>query len=195
MPNYIKNKIVFNCSEERLNEVFSFIKGERGDIDFQKIIPMPKTFLEYDTTNHPNGAGIADVDMKLKFIQATKFQKDVYGIVGWYDWAIFHWGTKWNASDAFREGNAVWFTTAWNGVPDIVQMLVELFPDVDVEYAFADEDYGYNVGTGYSEDGEFYFSMCEGGSDDAYHICFDLWGCEDLFEKVDGEWRYKESIF
>ena len=39
-------------------------------------------------------------------------------------------GTKWNAfNQNFEEPNVLWFDTAWEGVPLLIQTLSEIFPD------------------------------------------------------------------
>lgn len=43
MPNHITNRIEFYGDQENINKVLELIKGEEGCIDFNKIIPMPKT--------------------------------------------------------------------------------------------------------------------------------------------------------
>lgn len=49
-------------------------------------LPMPDTFLMYDTTNHPD-AFPAEI---------VKEQKEKYGEVGWYKYNLLTLGTKWN---------------------------------------------------------------------------------------------------
>ena len=105
-----------------------------------------------------------------------------------------YWGSKWNAADARRVDDSIVFDTAWSGVPTVVKELVKKFPELYLDYAYADENAGYNVGTGYSDYGEkkLWFSEEEDDSDESWSVFFDLWGCEDEYEKVDGKWRYKE---
>lgn len=68
-----------------------------------------------------------------------------YGCHEWYTWSCEHWGTKWNACDARREGNILIFETPWDGVPRLMLMVSEKFPQVVMDYEFADEDFGYNT--------------------------------------------------
>lgn len=42
MPNHITNILTLVGRSEEVEKVFAFIKGENGDIDFNKIIRMPK---------------------------------------------------------------------------------------------------------------------------------------------------------
>ena len=82
MPNWIKNRIDFQGERAIIEKVFEFIKGERGLMDFNKVIPMPESYRKYDTTNHPNGVGIEDQALKLEYIKATREQMRKYGEVG-----------------------------------------------------------------------------------------------------------------
>ena len=119
-----------------------------------------------------------------------------FGAKDWYDWSIANWGTKWNAyysdvnmlSDTTAE---ICFDTAWSGVPDIILKLIEMFPSLKFEYLFADEDMGYNCGSGYSENGDFYFGMIEPCSEEAirtYAIC-KRYDFEDFYQDNDGRWH------
>ena len=67
-------------------------KSEVGEIEMETylsartFLPMPDTFLLYDTTNYPNAYPVAVV----------KEQKEKYGAIGWYDYNCLTLGTKWN---------------------------------------------------------------------------------------------------
>lgn len=121
------------------------------------------------------------------------------GAKDWYDWSICHWGTKWNAYETYLEtlneySVIISFQTAWNGVPNIIQKLTEMFPTITFDYKYADEDMGYNCGEGYGENGEFSFLMLQGGSEDAIRTYAECWGCDfDLFYQDDeGYWHNRE---
>lgn len=218
MPNHIQNRITFIGTEKEVEQVFDFLKGEDSLIDFNKIIPMPE---ELNITSGSGGSSgmnyllyLQDKEMhahlkgdyerveslpeerKNKCIELGKaylsnYRK--YGYITWYEWSCANWGTKWNAYNTYREGDALYFQTAWSAVPELIGKIAEMFPEISLEYEWADEDYGYNAGSGYSEYGEFYYNYCDGNSDEAWELVFDLWGCRDSFEKVDGEWRWKED--
>lgn len=70
---------------------------------------------------------------------------ELYECHDWYEWSLMHWGVKWNACDARREGNIIVFETPWEGVPRLMLMVSEKFPQVTMDYEFADEDFGYNT--------------------------------------------------
>lgn len=122
-----------------------------------------------------------------------------YGAKDWYDWSIYHWGTKWNAYythiEEIDEFSVILsFQTAWNGVPSIIQKLTEMFPTITFDYKYADEDMGYNCGEGYGEDGEFSFLMLQGGSEDAIRTYAECWDCDfdSFYQDDEGYWHNRE---
>lgn len=120
-----------------------------------------------------------------------------YGYLNWYDWSLGNWGTKWNAyescmNEPTETTATLYFQTAWSGVPMLVSMLVEKFPNLGFQYKFADEDRGYNCGIGQGNNGEFEFDYLEGGSDDAYETYRECWGYDEseFFKGKDGSWYF-----
>lgn len=120
-----------------------------------------------------------------------------YGYRNWYDWSLANWGTKWNAyescmNEPTEKSVTIYFQTAWSGVPMLVSMLVEKFPNLGFQYKFADEDRGYNCGIGQGNNGEFEFDYLEGGSDDAYETYRECWGYDasEFFKGKDGSWYF-----
>jgi len=117
----------------------------------------------------------------------------------WYDWCINNWGTKWNAYDCQQvdaEAKYLQFNTAWSGVPNILSLLSEKYPDVQITYKWADEDIGYNVGIATFIDGELKdYESIPGGSKEAFELAaevhdFDLaeWGY--AFNEKEGTYEY-----
>jgi len=43
MPNHVANQLTFEGKEERIQELFQFVKGENSEFDFNTIIPMPES--------------------------------------------------------------------------------------------------------------------------------------------------------
>lgn len=218
MPNHVQNRITFSGTMKEVETVFDFLKGEDSVFDFNKIIPMPEDLNIASSSEGTNGMNyllylhdkVANAHLKKCYEQVESLPEErknkcielgkayllnlsKYGHTTWYEWSCANWGTKWNAYETYREGDALYFQTAWSAVPELVGKIVEMFPEVSLEYEWADENFGYNAGSGYSEDGEFYYNYFDGNSDEAWELVFDLWDCRDYFEKVDGEWRWKED--
>ncbi len=98
-----------------------------------------------------------------------------YGYSTWYDWRCANWNTKWNAYDQSRDGNTIWFNTAWSAPHPVIKRLSELFPNVKLEHTWSDEDWGCNVGECHYIGGEIkYENIPNGGSKEAYELCFIL---------------------
>lgn len=122
-------------------------------IDFNNIIPMPEELLIEKSSSGDLGMKYLEAmqlkpfyflldDDALRTIQwieglAEKDRKEAlqlgasylenrkkYGYPTWYEWSTATWGTKWNAyHQDFEEPNILWFDTAWNGVPLLIQKL------------------------------------------------------------------------
>lgn len=214
MPNWIATTLRIKGEAAALEAVKNFVKSEHRAFDFDKIITMPETFKKYDTTNHPNGESlhigehvsyekdqpIVTPELIEEYKAATREQAEKYGVVGWYDWSRRYWGTKWNACDtalAEAPDELVYtFDTAWSFAEPVVKALSEIFPEVVIEFVYADEDAGYNTGRGVAQGGEFTeFVMPFGGSDEAMQLYFETHpGREDEWRRNDnGEWEFIDS--
>lgn len=210
MPNYVANRVVLVGSDENIKKVVEFVKSDYGVFDFNKIVPMPETFRKYDTTNYPNGkqlkvgqrvswkedSPIVTEELIEEYKQATREQAEKYGVVGWYDWSVKYWGTKWNACDALvTEGGVFFFDTAWSAPIPVLTALSKLFPEVEIQFAFADEDCSFNTGEGTILNGDVEAYYPEGNSDDGWRLYFELHpGSENDFHKDEnGQWVYNED--
>lgn len=100
-----------------------------------------------------------------------------YGATTWYDWCCDNWGTKWNACEPWTDVNAFGFQTAWSNVSNLMVIVSERFPDIEMNYAWADEDFGYNVGRMTIKNGKIIKRYIPtGGSDEAYELATDILG-------------------
>lgn len=183
MPNHVKNRISVIGTEKEVERVFAFIKGERGDIDFNSIIPQPKGIEDTVSGNAPE-------------VKENGWIWELrYGYPSWYEWNCDNWGTKWNAYEIERNDNEIEFETAWSAPHPIVEKLASFFPEVTFEHMWADEDTGYNCGTRQYSDGDVeWANLPESYSDEAYELAFELRPyLRDEMEYVDGKWRWKED--
>ena len=75
-----------------------------------------------------------------------------FGAPTWYDWCITNWGTKWNAygydegGADYHDGDSLYFQTTWSAPHPVLEKLTQMFPDVELEHEWADEDIGQNCG-------------------------------------------------
>lgn len=76
----------------------------------------------------------------------------LYEAPTWYEWCNRNWGTKWNAygydgmMGGYPGGNTLRFQTAWSAPHPVMETLAEMFPNVEIEHEWADEDIGHNCG-------------------------------------------------
>lgn len=65
-----------------------------------------------------------------------------FGSYDWYDWSCKHWGVKWNASSFYCDDNYISFDTPWGYPAPIFKKLCKLFPDIEMDFRW-DEEQGY----------------------------------------------------
>ena len=174
MPNWVVNKIELMGNDEENAKILNFIKGDRkngdGDIDFNVIIPMP---------NYIYTGNLGEKEYKK------------YGKNNWYDWSIENWGCKWSASSTYAFENGVIFETPWDCPISIFKRLTEIFPKVDMEMIYADENMGRNIGKVTYINGVFTINRYDAYQDGntAWEIYIDLWGSEGLEKDENGNWK------
>jgi hypothetical protein len=118
-----------------------------------------------------------------------------HGFPTWHGWRVKNWGTKWNACDTQTDGNGCFeFDTAWAFPFPVIEKLAEMYPDLDIDFIYADEECGYNTGEGTFSGGEIveeeYPDPC---TESAYEIYDECWQNEDFYKDPDGEWRWHDK--
>ena len=193
--------------------------SEQQVIDFNTIIPMPMALRNTEASSYIDDAiyyylaknNLVEYNrQKMDRLQKSNKELDElykigemyvgyereYGAKDWYDWRCANWGTKWNAyssdiniiSDSSVE---ISFDTAWAGVPDLIRKLTEMYPNLNFEYKFADEDMGYNTGVGYTDEDGFTFYYNEPESEEAMATYAECKGYDicDFYQDIDGYWH------
>lgn len=124
--------------------------------------------------------GIEDMmDMGRKYVNNLL----EYSAATWYDWRIDNWGTKWDAygyMDDFEydgSGNLE-FCTAWSAPHKVIEKLSEMFPDIEIEHKWADEDIGYNCGRYTYENGELIGEYFPESEDDSIIFASEVMGLD-----------------
>lgn len=190
--------------------------------DFQKIIPCPEiikntVFHTGIITRAKNAVGFNVHDNELiSGIEKTNRIKSCFeeiktkdipdllkaiqcfyetGYFYWYDWNIANWGTKWNSYNCKNPGYGIYFfDTAWSGVPDIICKMSKEFSKIEIDYKYADEDSGSNVGDMTIKAGDCIENRSpENGSNEAYGIYLSLNPDCDCIKKIDGKYQYVED--
>lgn len=111
-----------------------------------------------------------------------------YPYLNWYDWHRDMWGTKWNSSRPCWCGNEVWFDTAWSFCEPVIVELSKKFPNVRIDFQFADEDMGNNCDYGWCQNGFIDYANLKGNA--AMKLAIDIWDDDNLYGFKDGEWKY-----
>ena len=200
MPNHVVNHISLQGDPEKIRSMLEAIKSDElgiGSVDFNKIIPMPKSlnieagsrtdrglqayrdFIDVytfarsinDTAKALENIPVESEEVFLR--QRTDIRRDEwelgrtawhnireYGAPTWYDWCVTNWGTKWNAygydenGTDYHDGDSLCFQTAWSAPHPILEKLTEMFPEIELEHEWADEDIGQNCGRRSYKDGK-----------------------------------------
>lgn len=119
-----------------------------------------------------------------------------HGHATWYSWNAENWGTKWNSYESERISDNVFeWQTAWAGVPHMIIRISEKFPEVEMEYLYADEDTGCNVGRFKIKGGEVIENTSPANTTkEAYELAFELRpDYKDDFVLVGDTYKYKED--
>lgn len=105
MPNHVENRLTFDCSRERLQEILTAISRDQdkevdgkfgvGSFDFEKVIPMPEDIYR-------GNLGSAE--------------RELYGKKNWYDWSVWNWGNA--ACEGFfgHLKNELFYNHSWQGI-------------------------------------------------------------------------------
>jgi hypothetical protein len=203
MPNHVTNKLRIIGTQEEVSAVLDQIKGDDENIfiDFNKIEPMPKELEgtqsppriisqeEYDEQQRRiENDELSENERKFGFSRGiTQEMSDnfieTFGANNWYDWRNTFWGTKWNAYDqSMDDDNVISFDTAWSTPFDVIQELSFMFPNIEFEVKYADEDFGYNVGKYTIKNGAILSEYRpKGGSIEATELALDIKEGEDYW--------------
>ena len=154
MPNWCENRISISGNAKDVERVFEsvgckFVNGKivaEKEITMRSFFPMPQTFMDFDTTNRKlrkeEFESIEDYNKYSDgYDNAVKYQKEVYGCVGWYDYNLKTLGVKWDANFegicSCRSGEILCVSfdmdTAWDAPIEWVREMSRKFKDVKIE--------------------------------------------------------------
>lgn len=166
MANYIQNRFIINGTSEEVAQVLAFIKGEKGAIDFNSILPEPK--------------GIENASAEIDWI--FRFR---YGYSSNREWREDNWGTLTNAVEIKLDANVLEFKTTWNAPFEIVDRIAECFPAMEFIHQWSEEEIGFNCGECVFKNGGLVnLNGFEDFSEEAYELAFQLWpGKEEEYRR------------
>jgi len=149
-------------------------------------------------------ASLSDEQREESYERGKQYAKNYveYGATTWYEWSIMNWGTKWNACDSYLDGDGsdghvcFEFDTAWSAPEPVLRKLTEMFPKLNFEGQFADEDFGNNCGVWGGGDGVFWMDYKDDvgcSVEEARRFACTVWGYE--YEEVfDRDGSYREDV-
>ena len=236
MPNHIQNRLQFIGTKKDVDDIMFHISSEdltrrvlfekystkedeifdnRAQIDFNKIVPMPKEInIEIGSTVENavrNSLKIGNNGYEVisqtplnfsdeywnQYIQCLNNVKK-YGYIYWYDWALANWNTKWNGysqNETRNNENTIYFQTANSSPVELIKKLSTMFPRVTLRFDYSDEDSGSNTGKLTIKNGEFTKVLQpKNQSKEAYDIYFELHPnrIQD-YKLVEGKYEYIEE--
>lgn len=152
MPNWTYNTIRVKGSKEALKKMLDEANREEGKpLMFSSWFPVPETFIKYDTTNHPDGRGLrvgedwedglgahdgkVTEELIEEFKQATKEQREKYGVVGWYDYNCKMYGCKWDCkltiAEQYDDEIEIVCDTPWSAPNAWLMRMSEKYPTLN----------------------------------------------------------------
>lgn len=193
MPNHVRNKLIFSCSEEEMRAIYKKYSTYCENWghwtrfpDLEKIVPYPDGFLSVDKNEDFDEFSIEKDNLK-KILDSLRRSKDKEriknfidgiknylntGFFCWYDWNMANWRTKWNtyACETINEFTFS-FETAWVGIPKMIQKLSVNCPDVVIDYSCSSEHFGHEcVHFVFKNGGIISGGVCEDNSDEALEL-------------------------
>lgn len=150
MANYIQNKLKVTGSDRAINEFFDSIKSVGKTQEEARTIDFEKIVPPPYLVNN---------DRSIR-------------------WHYDNWGTKWNSYDNYDKRDSydtIYFKTAWSNVLNLIKILSDRFPNLELEYSFFDEDFGANVGFYKLKNGEeLEVNTPEHFTKEAYDMALDI---------------------
>lgn len=145
MPNYTKNTLVVKGEEGLLRFFYDYNRVSEDEERYLSDIHGKKKDLSFS-----KAVNIESGEFMLKYILSKN--KSIKGVNDlYYDSANIMWGTKWNAGDpvvdlqSINEGKIKYtFDTAWCYPYEWLEQVSKLFPALDFEIIFTNEDDNYD---------------------------------------------------
>ena len=180
------------CDSEHEIALYYYLMTTGNEDMLDKLFTFPQLF-SMDIYKDKTEKELSDYKIRGEKIFNIALQ---CGSIDWRDWRINNWGTKWNAYetdiDCFDGSVVLSFYTANHGAIPVIKKLVEMFPNLEFFYKYADEVIAYNCGEVYGVDGSCSVKFVDDESDEAMALYIECWQEEwDNFKKTDDGWIYK----
>ena len=175
-----------NAEDQELTSIVGRSKGEQ--------------FVRWDTQRISRASKYTPISDVIATGQVVISNFLQYGSGDWYGWCNRNWGTKWNAYDVCfdQESQSIRFLTAWDMPAPVIDKLSQMFPEVEIDLQWADEDIGRNVGHVVLLAGELIDeNIPDDDSWEAYEMAFRIHGgnASDfnyVYDEKEGNYVYQE---
>ena len=204
MPNWVITRIYITVPEDKIKEFEDKVirLGEEEEVfSFNRINKRPE---ELNNTQSPPPKSkkikvktLSGEELEIEEIadcnnatpEMCKDLESRFGHNNWYDWNNWNWGTKWDCSESIysQEDKMLEFQTAWSCPQEILLRMSEMFPDIQFNGSYADEDFGSNAG--YITNGGAY--SLDDLSEEACETAATLWGYEGYYDDEKKEWVFE----
>ena len=188
MPECLPNTL---CDNEHHEALYYYLMTSGNEDMVDKLLSYSQLF-SMDIYKDKTEKELSDYKIRGEKIFNIALQR---GSIDWRDWRINNWGTKWNAYetdiDCFDGSVVLSFYTANHGAIPVIKKLVEMFPNLEFFYKYADEVIAYNCGEVYGVDGSCSVKFVDDESDEAMALYIECWQEEwDNFKKTEDCWTY-----
>ena len=179
------------CDSEHEIALYYYLMTTGNEDMLDKLFTFPQLF-SMDIYKDKTEKELSDYKIRGEKIFNIALQ---CGSIDWRDWRINNWGTKWNAYetdiDCFDGSVVLSFYTANQGAIPVIKKLVEMFPNLEFFYKYADEVIAYNCGEVYGVDGSCSVKFVDDESDEAMALYIECWQEEwDNFKKTEDGWNW-----
>ena len=203
MPNWVITRIYITGPEDKIKEfedkairleeekVFSFDRINKRPEELDNTTsPPPKPKKIKVKTQLGEELEIEEIsDCNNATPEMCKDLESRFGHSNWYDWNRCNWGTKWDCSESIysQEDKMLEFQSAWACPEEIIAEMSEMFPNLQFNGSYADEDFGSNAG--YIENGVPY--AFDASSEEACETAATLWGYEGYYDDEKKQWVFE----
>jgi len=180
MPNWCVNQVDADGDAAKIAELVKFVADVDSADEDDKIFSFAKIVPKPDTDRYRMSAGtgsftcgcVSESRVVGKNDDGTdRYKKYVGGVFAdwtathcpvhnaintladpenWYHWNIEHWGSKWDAAEAYQtdysDGDSCTqysFDTAWGPAEPVVAALAAKFPELDITHRYCEGGMGF----------------------------------------------------
>lgn len=127
---------------------------------------------------HDRGKDLPEEDRKIWELGVTAVDNiNRYDAPTWYEWAYQNWGTKWSANKCRldKENKTLHFQTAQRAPFPVILKLSAMFPSIQMNLEFADENIGHNCGRVVFKNGDIKEVYKPEEGREAFEFSADVW--------------------